>query len=91
MIITCTIYPNTKNRSQNYNRRIKFSKNLLSLLLYITYLAKSFIALNKFRKLTRNNREVEIALQYAFVGMPFYFIMCFYFRQNMKEEMELIR
>ena len=65
--------------------------SLLSLLLYIIYLAKSFIAHNKFRKLTGNNREAEIALQYAFIGMPFYFIMYFYFRQRMKEEMKLIR
>ncbi len=64
---------------------------LLSFILYFIFLILSFINQNKFYKAIGQEQETEGALLYLFLGLPLYFIMYFYFRNQMKEKINEIR
>ena len=63
----------------------------VSLVLYFIFLLKSFFNQNNFYKAIGQDYGAEGALVYLFLGMPFYFVMYFYFRTQMKEKMKEIR
>lgn len=60
---------------------------LISVIFYMIFLIRSFINQNQFYKTLGQDYGTEGALTYFFLGMPFYFIMFFYFRNQMKEKM----
>lgn len=62
-----------------------------SLIGYLIFLIKSFINQNQFYKATNQVYGTEGVLLYLFLGMPFYFFMYFYFRNQMKEKMNDIK
>lgn len=63
----------------------------VSLITFIIFLIKSFINQNEFSKLAKNDFATEGALMYLFLGMPFYLIMYFHFRKDMRAKMDLIK
>ena len=65
--------------------------NLIALFAYLIFLIKSFLNQNRFYKTINEDYGAEGALMYLFLGMPFYIIMYFYFRKQMKEKMREIR
>jgi len=65
--------------------------NLGSLIFYFVFLIKSFLNQNQFYKAIKQDYGTEGALLYFFLGMPFYIIMYFYFRNQMKEKMKEIK
>ena len=58
---------------------------------YFIFLIKSFLDQNRFYKTINQNYGMEGILMYLFLGMPFYIIMYFYFRKQMKEKISEIR
>ncbi len=58
---------------------------------YLIFLIRSFLNQTDFNKLTGSDTGSESILIYLFLGMPFYMIMYFVFRKQMKERMSLIR
>ncbi|GAA4301297.1 hypothetical protein [Aestuariibaculum suncheonense] len=58
---------------------------------YFVFLIKSFFNQNQFYKSINQDYGTEGALMYFLLGMPFYFIMFFYFRNQMKEKMKEIK
>lgn len=65
--------------------------NVLTLVLYLGFLVKSFIIQQRFYKNLNQSYGAEGAFLYLLLGMPFYLIMYFYFRNQMRETMKLIR
>ena len=65
--------------------------NFLILIGYFVFLIKSFLNQNQFYKSINQDYGTEGALMYFFVGIPFYFLMFFYFRNQMKEKMKEIK
>jgi hypothetical protein len=61
------------------------------IVLYFVFLVRSFLDQSQFYKTTGEKYGVDGALLYLFLGMPFYFFMFLYFRNQMKEKMKLIR
>ena len=60
-------------------------------ILFIIFLVLSFINQNQFYKILGQNYGTEGVLLYVFLGMPFYIIMYFFFRNQMKEKMKEIK
>jgi lipopolysaccharide export system permease protein len=63
---------------------------IITSILYFIFLIRSFLIQNDFSKLTGTDIGTEAILVYLFLGMPFYIIMYFVFRIQMKERMSLI-
>jgi|ERR1700733_4607523 len=64
--------------------------NPLSLVLFFIFLIISFINQNEFHEAIQKKLRSGDQLMYFILGMPFYIVMYFYYRQQMKEEMKLI-
>lgn len=65
--------------------------NLIVLISYLIFLIKSFInQLNFFKTIGKKFNSGGVFV-YFILGMPFYIFMYFYFRNQMKEEMKLIK
>lgn len=64
--------------------------NVTSLIAYFGYLIKSFLNQNRFYRIINQDYGAEGALMYLFLGMPFYIFMYFYFKNQMKEKINLI-
>tara|TARA_R110001583_G_scaffold60567_2_gene179810 strand:+ start:1008 stop:1532 length:525 start_codon:yes stop_codon:yes gene_type:complete len=58
---------------------------------YFIFLIKSFLDQNRFYKTINQDYATEGALMYLFLGMPFYIIMYFYFKKQMKEKIREIK
>ena len=72
---------------------ITISKMLLTgswmaLVFYFIYLGKSFLVQNQFYHLINQNYGTENALLYLLAGMPFYIVMHFFFKNQMKEKLK---
>jgi hypothetical protein len=65
--------------------------SISSLIIYVVFLIKSFMSQNQYYKLIGQDYGSEGALLYLFFGMPFYMIMYFFFRNQMKEKMNMIK
>ncbi len=65
--------------------------NIGSLIFYFIFLIKSFLNQNQFYKAIGKDYGTEGVLLYLFIGMPFYIIMYFYFRNQMKEKMQEVK
>ena len=65
--------------------------NFLILIGYFVFLIKSFLNQNQFYKAINQDYGTEGGLIYFFLGIPFYFLMFFYFRNQMKEKMKEIK
>ena len=65
--------------------------NIGSLIFYFIFLIKSFLNQNQFYKAIGKDYGTEGVLLYLFIGMPFYIIMYFYFRNQMKEKMKEVK
>jgi hypothetical protein len=65
--------------------------NFLVLIGYIIFLIRSFMNQNQFYKTINQNYGTEGALMYLLLGMPFYFLMYFYFRKQMNEKLREIK
>jgi hypothetical protein len=59
----------------------------LALIGYFTFLIKSFINQHRYYKTISQDYGAEGALIYLFIGMPFYILMYFFFRRQMRERM----
>lgn len=67
------------------------SANFLIVIGFFVYLVSSFLNRNEFYKSTNEDYRTEGALLYFLVGIPFYFLMFFYFRNQMKEKLKEIK
>lgn len=65
--------------------------NFLIVIGYFVFLIKSFLNQNQFYKSINQDYGSEGAVMYFFLGIPFYFLMFFYFRNQMKEKMKEIK
>jgi hypothetical protein len=65
--------------------------NFLMFIGYIIFLIKSFLNQNQFYKTINQDYGTEGAFMYLLLGMPFYFIMYFYFRKQMNEKLREIK
>lgn len=68
-----------------------FILTILAFILYFVFLIMSFINQIRFYKAIGEDYGTEGALIYLFLGMPFYFFMYFYFRNQMKDKMKEIK
>lgn len=64
---------------------------ILSLILFLVFLLRSFINQNNFYKTIEKKLETGDQVIYLIVGMPLYILMYFYYRQKMTEEMKMIK
>ena len=64
---------------------------IILIVVFLTFLIRSFLNQNDFYKLTGGDFGSEGVLIYLVLGMPFYIIMYFRFQKQMKEKMSLIR
>ena len=62
-----------------------------SLVLYFVFLVKSFMDQYQFYKAIGKEYGSEGALLYLFLGIPFYIFSYFYFRNQMNEQMKMIK
>jgi len=62
-----------------------------SLILYVVFLLLSFINQTQFYRVIGKKYGSDGALMYLFFGMPLYVIMYFYFRNQMRQQMKMIR
>lgn len=65
--------------------------NFLIVIGYFVFLIKSFSNQSQFYKSINQDYGTEGALMYFLLGIPFYFLMFFYFRNQMKEKMKEIK
>ena len=65
--------------------------NFLMLIGYFIFLIRSFLNQNQFYKTINQDYGTEGAFMYLLLGMPFYFIMYFYFRKQMNEKIREIK
>lgn len=65
--------------------------SILALIGYLIFMLLSFINQSNFYKTIRKSYGAEGALIYFLIGMPFYIFMYFYFRKQMKEQLNLIQ
>lgn len=63
---------------------------IVSFLVYIMFLLKSFLNQSQFYKLTGDEYGTQGAFVYLFLGMPFYIVMYFIFQGQMKERLKMI-
>ena len=57
---------------------------------YLFFLFRSFISQDKFHQAVGDNSKVGSGLTYLFLGMPFYVVLYFVFKQQMVEGMKMI-
>ncbi|MGZ2369238.1 hypothetical protein ACXR6G_05600 [Ancylomarina sp. YFZ004] len=62
-----------------------------SLIFFLVFFIKSFMNQNQFYISIGQEFGTEGALLYLFLGMPLYFLMYFYFQNQMKQKMKEIR
>jgi len=62
-----------------------------SFILFFVFLIKSFFNQSQFYKAIGKDYGVDGALIYMFVGMPFYVVMYFFFKNQMNENMKEIK
>tara|TARA_B100000809_G_scaffold261328_1_gene310001 strand:+ start:85 stop:609 length:525 start_codon:yes stop_codon:yes gene_type:complete len=65
--------------------------NWISIILYFVFLIKSFINQNDFYKEIGKKNDSNNILIYVFLGLPFYVFTYFYFRNQMNEELKMIK
>jgi len=62
--------------------------NLLSIFLFFVFLIKSFLNHNEFYKTINKNTGTGDFVIYFLVGMPLYLFMFFYYKNQLKEELQ---
>ena len=62
-----------------------------ALIVYLIFLVRSFIIQSDFYKITSDEYGASGAMLYLFLGMPFYLVMYFIFKNQMKEQLPQIR
>jgi len=65
--------------------------NWIALISYLVFIIKSFMNQNEFYKATGKENNSSSILIYIFLGLPFYMFTYFYFRNQMNDEMKLIK
>ena len=65
--------------------------NWISILLYLVFIIKSFMNQNEFYRELGKKDDSSSILIYVFLGLPFYIFTYFYFRNQMKEEMKMVK
>lgn len=85
--VIASIYP---NGSEGVVTAILIT-TIIALVLYFVFLIMSFLNQNRFYKSIGEDYGTEGALLYLFLGMPFYMLMYFYFRNQMKGKMKEIK
>ena len=78
------------NINSNFISTIILVGYVLSFVIYFIFLLGSFLNQTEFYKLSNDDFGSGGALMYLFIGMPFYFVMYFVFRNQMKEKMKVI-
>jgi hypothetical protein len=74
------------------NHKLEFFVIRLTIsILYIIFLVKAYMNQNQFYKCIGKEYSMEGTLIYLFIGLPFYFIMYFIYKNQMKESMQKIR
>jgi len=63
----------------------------VSIILYFTFLIKSFLDHNEIYKLIGNEYKTSSTTMYYLFGAPFYFITYFIFKKQIYNEMKMIR
>lgn len=64
---------------------------IICLMLYLFFLVRSFLNQSEFYKLTGDKYGSDGALIYLFLGMPFYIVLYFVFKNQMRERMNMIQ
>lgn len=65
--------------------------NFLIVVGYFLFLIRSFLNQNQFYKSINQDYGTEGAVMYFFLGIPLYFLMFFYFRNQMREKLKEIK
>lgn len=65
--------------------------NWISILLYFVFLIKSFLNQNEFYRAIGKKNDSNSILIYAFLGLPFYIFTYFYFRNQMNDELKMVK
>jgi len=65
--------------------------NWIALISYFVFLIKSFMNQSEFYKAIGKENDSSGILIYVFLGLPFYVLTYFYFRNQMNDEMKMIK
>jgi|TARA_B110000908_G_scaffold151739_1_gene186757 hypothetical protein len=65
--------------------------NWISIILYFVFLVKSFMNQNDFYKEIGKKNDSSSILIYVFLGLPFYIFTYFYFRNQMNDELKMVK
>ncbi len=84
LLLTNILVPIIAVSSESFGSLISVI-NWISFISYFIFLIKSFINQNQFYKTINQDYGLEGLFIYFFLGMPFYIIMFFYFRNQMNE------
>ena len=91
IILITNIFVSIPARNSEILSLITIIINWSALLGYFVFLIKTFINQSSFFKTIGKDFDSSGALMYLFLGMPFYILMYFYFRNQMNIEMKLIK
>lgn len=63
---------------------------IIFIIMYLLFLFRSFLSQDRFQQVVGDNNKVGNELIYLFLGMPFYVVLYFVFKQQMAERMRMI-
>lgn len=63
---------------------------IIFIVLYLLFLFRSFLSQDRFLQVVGDSNKVGSGLIYLFLGMPFYVVLYFVFKQQMVERMKMI-
>ena len=74
-----------------FGNTVLFIALILSAVLYLIFLIRSFFNQSEFYKTTGEDFGTDGALVYLLLGMPFYFFMYFVFQKQMNERLQMVQ
>lgn len=89
-LLTTLAYFILRNNNLPSLAAISIAVAIPSIILFLTFLVKSFVSQSNFNKLTERKYNFNIIL-FLFLGIPLYLILYVYNKKKMKEELKLIQ
>jgi lipopolysaccharide export system permease protein len=89
-LLTTLAYFILRNNNLPSLAAISIAVAIPSIILFFTFLVKSFVSQSNFNKLTERKYNFNIIL-FLFLGIPLYLILYVYNKKKMKEELKLIQ
>lgn len=90
ILLTNILIPIVSQSSENM-AIVTLLMNAVSSIAYVVFLLKSYINQNQFYKVINQDYGTEGIIMYLLLRMPFYILMYFYFKNQMKEKMREIK